>query len=88
MARILAFPSAVALVALASIAPAQAQQQVRCESRNFAHNFCGTDARVVSADLVRQNSRAQCVLGRTWGWRNDGIWVDSGCEAVFRVRAR
>lgn len=66
--------------------PGPGRDIVRCESRNFAHNFCGTDARVVSADLVRQHSRAACVLGRTWGWRGNGIWVSEGCDGDFRIR--
>ncbi|MCL4760980.1 MAG: DUF3011 domain-containing protein [Burkholderiales bacterium] len=59
---------------------------VRCESRNYQYEFCGIDARVLSASLVRQISRQPCVLGRNWGWRGSGIWVSEGCEAEFRIR--
>ncbi|MDH5287764.1 MAG: DUF3011 domain-containing protein [Betaproteobacteria bacterium] len=57
-----------------------------CESRDYQHNFCATDARIVSASVVRQISRVPCVLGRNWGWRGNGIWVSEGCEADFRIR--
>jgi len=59
---------------------------VNCASRDFQHNFCATDARILSASIVRQISRASCVLGRNWGWRGNGIWVSEGCEADFRIR--
>jgi hypothetical protein len=58
-----------------------------CESHEYRYNFCPTGP-IRSAQILEQKSQAPCVQGRTWGWRNDGIWVDSGCEAVFRVRAR
>lgn len=59
---------------------------VVCESRDYRYNFCGTDDRVVSASLTRQISRTPCVLGRNWGWRGNGIWVNEGCEGEFRIR--
>jgi hypothetical protein len=58
-----------------------------CESQNYAYNVCHT-GRVQSAQLVRQLSQAPCIEGRTWGVARDGIWVDRGCEAEFRVRTR
>lgn len=60
--------------------------RIRCESRDYRQEFCGTNERVLSARLVRQNSRAQCILGRTWGWRGHGIWVSDGCEGEFAIR--
>ncbi|HEX4883375.1 MAG TPA: DUF3011 domain-containing protein [Casimicrobiaceae bacterium] len=59
---------------------------INCESRDYQYRFCQTDARVVSASVERQISRTQCVLGRTWGWRGNGIWVNEGCEADFRIQ--
>jgi len=79
----LAFGAVLALTAM----PALAQYTMRCESRNYAHNFCPSDGRVLSATIVRQISSSPCVLGRTWGWRGNGIWVADGCEAEFAVRS-
>jgi hypothetical protein len=56
-----------------------------CESHEYRYNFCAT-GRVRSVQLVQQRSQAPCVQGRSWGWTRDGIWVDHGCEAAFRVR--
>jgi hypothetical protein len=59
---------------------------VRCESRDYRYEFCAAGGRVVSATLVRQVSRQPCVLGRNWGWKGNGIWVNEGCEGEFRIR--
>jgi Protein of unknown function (DUF3011) len=78
---------AVAALALAA-GPVLGQQfAMRCESRNYAHNFCPSDGRVHSAQLVRQFSSSACILGRTWGWQTNGIWVSEGCAGEFVVRA-
>ena len=84
-------PSMVVAILIALVAsPAAAQSQqftMRCESRNYGHNFCASDGRVVSASVLRQRSSAPCILGRTWGWRGNGIWVSDGCEAEFAVQS-
>ncbi len=59
---------------------------VSCESRNYQYEFCGVSG-VISASLVRQKSRSPCVLGRTWGWRQNGVWVSEGCEADIQVQS-
>lgn len=64
-------------------APGGGAIRVQCESRNYQYQFCDLDQRVLSVELVRQNSQAACVFGRTWGWRGDGIWVNEGCQADF-----
>lgn len=61
-----------------------------CESLDQQRNFCAiaVGARG-SVELTQQDSRAACVEGSSWGWQADGIWVDAGCRAQFRVhRAR
>jgi hypothetical protein len=69
-------------------APAEAQQQVRCSSRDYQYQFCGAGDNVIGVSLVSQFSRTSCVEGRTWGWNNRGVWVNNGCDAMFRVDAR
>jgi hypothetical protein len=58
-----------------------------CESRDYRYSFCDT-GRIRDAQLVEQRSQAACVRGRTWGVERNGIWVDDGCEAEFRVITR
>jgi hypothetical protein len=90
MSHRLSLPLAVfaGLAMLPAPQDALAQQQavVRCESRDYQHEFCAFNGRVLSASIVRQISRSPCVLGRTWGWRGNGIWVTEGCEGEFAVR--
>jgi hypothetical protein len=38
--------------------------------------------------MVHQKSEAKCILNRTWGYDNRGIWVDHGCRAEFEVGAQ
>jgi hypothetical protein len=59
---------------------------VSCDSRDYRYEFCYVAPRVLRADLVRQKSQTPCVLGRNWGWRGDGVWVNEGCAADFVVR--
>ena len=67
--------------------PAHRPGTIVCESHEYRYNFCSTGP-IRDVQLVEQRSQAACVQGRTWGWRNDGIWVDNGCEAAFRIRSR
>jgi Protein of unknown function (DUF3011) len=58
-----------------------------CESREYEYNLCQT-GRIRNAQIVRQISQAPCIQGQTWGISRDGIWVDRGCEAEFRIIPR
>jgi hypothetical protein len=76
--------AAAALLALGA-RPAEAQvHRVRCESRDYRERFCRTDT-YGGVRLVRQIGDASCRQGRTWGTRQDGIWVSNGCRADFEV---
>jgi hypothetical protein len=61
-------------------------ERMSCDSRNFQYEFCRVPARVYSAELIRQKSQSACIVGRTWGWREDGLWVNNGCQGEFRVQ--
>lgn len=58
-----------------------------CESREYQYNVCPT-GRIRNVQMVRQISQAPCIHGQTWGTSRDGIWVDRGCEAEFRISGR
>lgn len=59
-------------------------RHVTCESRNQRHQFCRIDTRG-GVQLQRQLSNAACRKNQTWGYDRNGIWVDRGCRAEFRV---
>ena len=64
--------------------PARADDTIRCESRNYRYQYCRarTDNRV---SLVRQRSQTRCRLNDNWGYDRNGVWVDRGCSADFKV---
>lgn len=61
--------------------------RVSCDSDGFRYQFCGVGGGVSSAQIVNHRSRSPCILGRSWGWRGDGIWVNDGCQADFIVQS-
>ena len=60
-------------------------QTITCSSDDGNRHYCNanTDGGV---RLTRQISGAACVQGQTWGYDNQGIWVDRGCRAEFQTR--
>jgi hypothetical protein len=61
------------------------ERTITCSSWNYRYRYCraDTDNRV---RLERQISFAtRCRLGDNWGYDSRGVWVDRGCQAVFRV---
>ncbi len=58
---------------------------VECSSLDFRYSSCYVGPGLHRVELSRQLSRASCILGRTWGFTYDSIWVDRGCRAQFRV---
>ena len=55
---------------------------LRCESNGGLAAECATGP-VQRVELVRQLSHGACVRERTWGWKNERIWVQGGCRAEF-----
>lgn len=72
------------LALLAGPLPARAAETIRCESYNMGYRFCrvNTDNRV---ELTRQISSTECRENRNWGYERNGVWVNRGCGAEFRV---
>ena len=62
-------------------------REVRCASIDHRTRVCPVDTRG-GVRIVRQESHADCVLGRTWGYDRRGIWVANGCRARFAVGER
>jgi len=82
---------AVAILALTP-APVRAQQvsspspstpgRIVCESRPGERQHCTatTSSGVV---LTKSTGEAPCLLGKTWGYDDTGIWVSDGCSGEF-----
>lgn len=58
--------------------------RMNCESVDGKLRECAVDT-TRGVGLIRELSKAPCVLNRTWGYRPDAIWVTSGCRAEFAV---
>lgn len=65
----------------------QQQQIVRCNSDDGNRHTCQVDTRG-GVSLSRQISGSPCTQGYSWGYDNNGIWVDRGCRAEFAVGGR
>lgn len=76
---------AVFLVGLG--APAYAQDDldtVVCESRDGEREECATDT-AAGVVLLESTGTGACLLGKSWGYGDEGIWVDDGCGGTFGV---
>ena len=58
------------------------QNTVVCESREGQRQHCPADD-IDGVALVKSTGSAPCLLGKTWGYDNDGIWASDGCSGEF-----
>jgi hypothetical protein len=57
---------------------------VRCSSDDGGRHYCQADTRG-DVELLNQRSHAECRQGHSWGYDQQGVWVDHGCRADFIV---
>ena len=79
----LRLPIAVALFCLVSSTPGRAAT-VSCSSKVGERNHCAADTSNGVA-LVSSTGGAACLLGKTWGYDDTGVWVSDGCSGEFVV---
>jgi hypothetical protein len=77
---------AVTLFFAAAAEPSFAQYALTCASEDGHRHYCSADTRA-GVSLQRQRSKSACTQGQTWGFDQQGIWVDRGCRADFLVNA-
>lgn len=65
----------------APAAQAQRGGAVNCFSSNGEYTRCPVPWR--DAQLVRQDSKTDCVRNQTWGMDQRGLWVSRGCRGIF-----
>jgi hypothetical protein len=87
MKSILGLVAAVVLGTAAFAAPHVAHAQrggdtVNCYSDQGRRSYCRVPWR--DARLIRQDSKTDCVRGRTWDMDRGGLWVDNGCRGIFQ----
>jgi len=66
------------------LAVGQVGATIVCESKVGENRVClaDTSAGVV---LTKATGTANCVLGRTWGYDEAGVWVAEGCSGEFQL---
>lgn len=90
---VIAAMSAVAIVC--AVARANAQEQasqsadpspgrIVCVSQSNERQACAADTSAGVA-LVKSTGSAECLLGKTWGYDDAGVWVASGCGGEFQL---
>src|SRR5262249_17154932 len=62
--------------------PAAPQGIILCTSPPGARILCAADTSAGVA-LVRSTGKAPCLLGESWGYDKNGIWVSDGCSGAF-----
>jgi hypothetical protein len=58
--------------------------RITCQSPKGKRQYCRANTRGY-ARLMTQLSKSPCTLGYTWGWDDNGVWVDRGCRGEFLV---
>lgn len=66
----------------------QGSYTTQCESKDNRYRTCSWDWNAGTPYLLEQLSNNPCVKGRSWGYdpRQQVLWVDQGCRAVFGGR--
>ena len=59
-----------------------AQNRVTCSSEPGGRTHCPADTSQ-GVVLVRSTGQSACLLGKTWGYDDKGIWVADGCTGEF-----
>ena len=70
----------------ATAQPAAAQSStISCQSKPGKREHCAADTSSGVA-LLKSSGSAPCLLGKSWGYDETGIWVSDGCSGEFLAR--
>jgi hypothetical protein len=58
------------------------QDRITCESTSNERQHCPANTSS-GVSLVKSKGTAPCLLGKTWGYDDTGIWVSDGCSGEF-----
>jgi hypothetical protein len=75
---------AVAAALLFPAVHAVVGQTLTCASEDGEKHHCAVDTRQ-GARLIKQTSEAPCTERTTWGYDEEGLWVDKGCAGEFAL---
>jgi hypothetical protein len=60
------------------------QNRISCESEVGGRQHCDADTSS-GVSLVKLTGTEPCLLGKTWGYDDTGVWVSDGCSGEFVV---
>jgi len=78
-------PAAQAPAAAANQTPDLQQYTIPCASKEGERIVCAADTSA-GVVLARSTGTQACLLGKTWGYDDTGIWVSDGCSGEFLSR--
>lgn len=78
--------SAHARQATTTAASQSPPQVVACSAKRGERQVCPADA-AAGVALLRSTGDSVCLLGKTWGYDDKGIWVFDGCGGEFALGA-
>jgi hypothetical protein len=82
--RFLLAPALIlACAASFSVQADSSDRTVSCSSRDGDRTECAADLRGYDLEDIKQESRAECNVGRNFGYDDRGVWVDNGCRGTF-----
>jgi hypothetical protein len=64
--------------------PAATQDRITCQSRAGERQQCAADTSAGVA-LIKSTGESSCLLGKTWGYDDTGMWVAGGCSGEFQL---
>ena len=73
---------AAVLDAQQSFVQASVSSVVSCVSKGKERQQCAADTRA-GIVMLRPTGEAACLLGRNWGYDDQGVWVSEGCGGDF-----
>src|SRR5688572_21500357 len=74
----------VCSVATSQVSTEQRPDTLKCSSDGPATTRCPADASGGVA-LIFSTGKGECLLGKTWGYDDDGVWVSQGCAGEFAL---
>ena len=78
----MALECAAVLNAQQSFVEASVSSIVSCVSKGKERQQCSADTRA-GIVMLRPTGEAACLLGRNWGYDDQGVWVSEGCGGDF-----
>ncbi|MBU2705640.1 DUF3011 domain-containing protein [Zooshikella marina] len=58
---------------------------LQCSSNNYQYRECPVPFQIKGAWLNKRHSKSPCQQEKSWGTRNNILWVNNGCRGTFNL---